>query len=69
LFADLSIATLVLMFLLLPFFIARRARDRRRMSAMLAADEAAERAERQSALAALLGEDVAPDERTLGHDG
>jgi hypothetical protein len=69
LFADLSIATLVLMFLLLPFFIARRARDRRRMSAMLAADEAAERAERQSALAALLGEEVAPDERTLGHDG
>ncbi len=56
LFADVSIATLVLMILLSPFIFARRARDRRRMEAMIAADEAAERAERESALAALLGE-------------
>jgi hypothetical protein len=56
LFADISIASLVLMILMFPFFIARRARDRRKLAAMLVADEAAERAERESALAALLGE-------------
>jgi hypothetical protein len=56
LFADVSIATLVLLLLLFPFIIARRARDRRRLSAMLAADAIAERLERESALAALLGE-------------
>jgi hypothetical protein len=59
LFADLSIVMLVLTLLILPFFFARRARDRRRMDAMLAADEAAERAERESAIAMLIGE--APD--------
>jgi hypothetical protein len=68
LFADLSIAMLVLTVLLLPFFFARRARDRRRMSAMLAADEAAERAERESALAALLGDGSAPEERNVSGD-
>jgi hypothetical protein len=59
LFADLSIATLVMMLLILPFFFARRARDRRRMEAMLAADEAAEKAQRESALAALMGDESA----------
>ena len=54
LFADLSIATLVMMLLILPFFFSRRARDRRRLQAMLVADEAAERAERESALSALM---------------
>lgn len=53
LFADVSIASLVLMFLLLPFVLARRARDRRRLSAMVAADEA----EQQTAISALLGEE------------
>lgn len=56
LFADLSIAMLVLTVLLLPFFFARRARDRRRLRAMIAADEAAERAEQRSAIAMLLSE-------------
>ncbi|MEO8620327.1 MAG: hypothetical protein ABI625_04615 [bacterium] len=56
LFADLSIAMLVLTVLLLPFLFARRSRDRQRMRAMIAADEAAERAERRSAIAMLLGE-------------
>ena len=55
LFADLSIAMLVLTALLLPFLFARRARDRRRLRAMVAADEAAERAEQRSAIALLLG--------------
>ena len=54
LFADLSIAMLVLTALLLPFLFARRARDRRRLRAMVAADEAAERAEQRSAIAELL---------------
>jgi hypothetical protein len=56
LFADLSLASLVAVLLMLPFFLARRARNKRRLTAMLVADEAAERAERESALAALLGE-------------
>ncbi len=56
LFADFGLAMLVLTFLLLPFVWSRRSRDRKRMRAMLAADEAAERAERASAIAALLGE-------------
>ncbi len=56
LFADLSIAMLVLTVLTLPFVFARRARDRRRLEALLAADAAAEKAERESALAALMSE-------------
>ena len=56
LFADLSIAMLVLTALLLPFLFARRARDRRRLCAMIAADEAADRAEQRSAIAMLLSE-------------
>jgi hypothetical protein len=62
LFADLSIVTLVLTLLILPFLFARRARDRRRLDAMLAADEAADRAERESAIAMLIGEAPSPDE-------
>ncbi|MEP6992859.1 MAG: hypothetical protein ABJA80_18120 [bacterium] len=61
LFADLSIAMLALMILLLPFILARRARDRRRLQAMIAADEAAERAERQGVIAMLLGEIGLPE--------
>lgn len=56
LFADFSMAMLVVTFMLLPFVWSRRSRDRKRMQAMLAADEAAERAERESAIALLLGE-------------
>jgi hypothetical protein len=62
LFADLSIVMLVLTLLILPFLFARRARDRRRLDAMLAADEAADRAERESAIAMLIGEAPSPDE-------
>ena len=67
LFADLSIAMLALTILLLPFLLSRRARDRRRLRAMIAADEAAERAEQRSAIAALLREiaDGESDSRTV----
>ncbi|MEP6999081.1 MAG: hypothetical protein ABI969_01295 [bacterium] len=61
LFADLSIAMLVLTVLILPFLFARRSRDRQRMRAMIAADEAAERAEQRSAIAMLLGEITSED--------
>ena len=61
LFADLTIVFLVTGLAMLPFFVARRARDRRRLRDMLAADAAAERAERESVLALLLGPDTAPD--------
>jgi hypothetical protein len=54
LFADLSLVVFVLTLLVLPFYVARRARQRRRLQAMLAADVAAEEAERRSALEALL---------------
>ena len=59
LFADLSLLLLVLSVLVLPFFLARRVRDRRRLRALVAADAAAEREEQASALAALLGERAA----------
>ena len=54
--ADFSIVMFVMGVLVLPFFVARRMRDRKRLAAMVAADVAAEEAERRSALAALLGE-------------
>jgi len=62
LFADLTLVFLVTGLALLPFFVARRARDRRRLREMLVADAAAERAERESILAELLGPDPAPPE-------
>lgn len=54
--ADLSLAAAILMTIVVPLYMARRRRDRRRLEAMHAADAAAERAARESALAALLGE-------------
>ena len=62
LLADLSLVFLVTGLALLPFFAARRARDRRRLREMLAADAAAERAERESILAMLLAGEAAPKE-------
>jgi hypothetical protein len=59
LLADLSLVFLVTGLALLPFFTARRARDRRRLREMLAADAAAERAERESILAMLLAGEAA----------
>jgi hypothetical protein len=54
LLADLTLVFLVTGLALLPFFVARRARVRRRLREMLAADAAAEQAERESILAMLL---------------
>jgi hypothetical protein len=56
LFADLSLVLFILSLLMLPFFVSRRRRDRRRLKALLAADAAAERAEQATVLAMLLGE-------------
>ena len=54
--ADLSLVLFVVSVLMLPFFMARRVRDRKRLRVMLAADAAAERAAQASAIAFLLGE-------------
>jgi len=51
---NLSIAVGLFSLVLGPFYVARRRRDRERMAALRAADAAAERAERESALSALL---------------
>src|SRR6185312_9037508 len=49
LIADVSLGALVLLVILGPLWVIRRQRDRRRLAAMLAADEAQERRERESA--------------------
>lgn len=63
LFADISLATVVLLVLVVPFVLARRARDRRRMAALREADARAEQAaqEENAALDALLGPAPARD--------
>jgi hypothetical protein len=67
LLADLTLVFLVTGLALLPFFAARRSRDRRRLREMLAADAAAERAERESILAMLLaGESPAKEGAEAG---
>ena len=56
LFADVTLSTLVFLGILLPLYVTRRRRDRRRMEALVRADADAERrAREQSALDALLG--------------
>jgi hypothetical protein len=52
--ANLSIAAAVTLFLVLPFYIARRRRDRLRMAALIRADEEAERREAATIIEALL---------------
>lgn len=52
--ADLSIATAIMLMVLMPFYVARRRRDRLRMAALVRADEEAERRERESIIEALL---------------
>ncbi len=53
--ADVTLAAAVLLFVAGPFYVIRRRRDKARMAALVAADEAAERRERESALDQLLG--------------
>jgi hypothetical protein len=67
--ADLSLVLFVVSILMLPFFIARRMRDRKRLRAMLAADAAAERAAQASAIAFLLGEPAPSGESPLDPSG
>ena len=69
--ADFALLGLVGGVTLLPLWLARRRRDRRRLDAMRAADDAADRAMRESALAALLNEGppgppASGDEETRG---
>ena len=61
LFSDVALAGLILIVLVFPLYLARRQRDKRRLAAMVAADEAAERAARSSAIEALLRGDDWPD--------
>ena len=67
--ADLSLVFLVTGVALLPFLASRRARDRRRLREMLAADAAAERAERDSTLAVMLGPEPGPEPAVDRPDG
>jgi hypothetical protein len=60
--ADMSMVLFVVALLVMPFFVARRMRDRRRLGLMLAADAAAERAAQASAITLLLGGPEVPDE-------
>jgi hypothetical protein len=53
--ANLTLAAGAIAFLIVPLYVVRRRRDRRRLDALRAADEAAERAARESAIDALLG--------------
>jgi hypothetical protein len=62
--ADLSLVFLVTGVALLPFFASRRARDRRRLREMLAADAAAEQAEHDSILAVMLAKETEPGDAT-----
>ena len=63
LIGDVTLGGLLLLLIILPLYIARVQRDRRRMAALIAADEAAEIAARQSAIEALLRGDEPPDSR------
>ena len=65
LFADLTLALGIMTLFILPLFIARRRRDRRRLASLIAADEATERAARESALEELLKSEG----RGLGGEG
>jgi hypothetical protein len=53
-FADVSLAIVVLLAVVLPLWLVRRQRDRRRLAALRAADELQERRERRAALQAML---------------
>jgi hypothetical protein len=68
LFADLGFASLVLFLIIAPFWFSRRRRDRQRLAALVAADELAEKRERESALAELLGEGVISGEQSGPND-
>ncbi len=61
LIGDVTLGGLLLLFIIVPLYVARLQRDRRRMAALIAADQAAEIAARESALEALLRGDEPPN--------
>jgi hypothetical protein len=61
LIGDVTFGGLLLLLIILPLYLARLQRDRRRMAALVAADKAAEIAARQSAIEALLRGDEPPE--------
>jgi Peptidase MA superfamily len=54
LIGDLAIGGVLMLVVIFPLYLARRQRDRARMAALVASDEAAERAARESAIEELL---------------
>jgi hypothetical protein len=64
---DVTIGGLIILILVFPLYVARRQRDRRRFAALVAADEVAERAARESAIEALLRGDDEGEFRVEGH--
>jgi nitrate/nitrite transporter NarK len=60
---DVTFGGFILLVVIVPLYAARRYRDRKRLAALLAADEAAERASRTAAIEALLAGDDEPDFR------
>jgi hypothetical protein len=58
---NITLAGLLMLIVLIPLYVARRHRDRRRMQQLVAADEAAERAARASAIEELLRGDEEPE--------
>lgn len=61
--SNVTLAGLLLLFILMPLYFARRRRDRRRLQSMKEADAAAERAAQASAIDELLGESGGGDAR------
>jgi hypothetical protein len=61
LMGDVTVGGLFILIVVFPLYVARRHRDRVRMAALVAADEAAERAARASAIEALLRGDDETD--------
>ena len=58
---NITLAGLLLLIVMIPLYVARRTRDRQRMRQLVAADEAAERAARESAIEELLRGDEEPE--------
>ncbi len=59
--SDAALGGLLMLVVVFPLYVARRQRDRRRLAELVAADEAAERAARDSVIEALLRGDDRPD--------
>jgi hypothetical protein len=60
---NVAVAGVIVLLAVFPLYVARRQRDRRRLAELVAADEAADRAARASAIEALLRGDDEPDFR------